>query len=175
MHLPSDQHEEASYIVFKKNGEVFVRDGDSGNIEFSGADAIQNALDSLPYGEHIHFKGNATYDVDSMFTGSSNRVTISGDSRRDTVLRATSGMDYILDYSEATIGEPPKYITITDLGFDMNRNARGGLTVEGTTTPFVSQNSIKRVEIWGPNETGTLEGLNTELGRNSYLNRSSRR
>jgi len=50
MNLPSDQHEEASYIIFKKNGDIFARNGDSGNIEFSGTDAatvIQNAIDAL--------------------------------------------------------------------------------------------------------------------------------
>jgi len=50
MHLPSDQHEGAEYIVFPKGGDFFARDGESGNIEFSGTDAatvIQNAIDAV--------------------------------------------------------------------------------------------------------------------------------
>jgi len=50
MHLPSDQHEESSYIIFKKDGDIFARNGDSGNIEFSGTDAatvIQDAINAL--------------------------------------------------------------------------------------------------------------------------------
>jgi len=51
MHLPSDQHEEASYIIFKKDGDIFARNGDSGNIEFSGTDfatVVNNAIEDLP-------------------------------------------------------------------------------------------------------------------------------
>jgi len=69
MHLPSDQHEEASYIIFKKDGDVFARNGDSGNIEFSGTDAamvIQDALDAIETvgGGKCHIKPG-TYTLDS--------------------------------------------------------------------------------------------------------------
>jgi len=50
MELPSDQHEEASYIIFKKNGNVFARNGETGDIEFSGTDAatvMQDAINAL--------------------------------------------------------------------------------------------------------------------------------
>jgi len=64
MDLPSDQHGEASYIIFEKDGDILARNGESGNIEFS-RDRIQDVLgdvdDALPSsGGKILIK-NGTY------------------------------------------------------------------------------------------------------------------
>jgi len=62
MHLPSDQHEEASYIIFKKDGDILARNGDSGNIEFSGTDATAVIEDAIAAGgKKIYLKSGITY------------------------------------------------------------------------------------------------------------------
>jgi len=171
MHLPSDQHEESSYIIFKKNGDIFARNGDSGNIEFSGTDAATVIEDVLNTGSHIRvFIRNGTYDIDSKITTNENGHYIQGEDKRGTILNATSAMDYIFDFSEPTVGFRYNRGVFRDFHLNLNTNARGGISVETTYTgAHVMNNHFINLRVSNPNTTGTLEGINTGRGEEDYF------
>jgi hypothetical protein len=70
-HTYKDPHEETSYIIFQENGLVHAKNGRTGQIDFSSADAsavIQEAINALPNGGVVFVKDidPATFTISSM-------------------------------------------------------------------------------------------------------------
>jgi len=160
MDLPLDQHEEASYIIFKKDGDVFARNGDTGNIEFSGTDAatvIQNALNAIGQRGMLFVKGEG-YEINSQITIPGNDFTIAGEG----MWWGGGGAEQRTFYAGSAIpsffalGGDYKFITFKDMSFDGNSNADRGIDLTRSEN-FAPNDRLVRVAIRNCNNYGIYE------------------
>jgi hypothetical protein len=87
---PASLQTEASYIIFNDNGVIKVRNGKTGNIDFSGTNArviIQSVVNALTNGGKIFIK-RGEYDIDSEITIAISEISIEGEGKWATVLKA---------------------------------------------------------------------------------------
>jgi len=77
----------ASYIIFTDGSTIYAKNGTTGEIEFSGADAttvIQNAINQLSNG--MIFIKRGTYDLSGVLSLDDNTIIV-GESAEDTILQ----------------------------------------------------------------------------------------
>jgi len=191
MHLPSDQHEVVSYIIFKKDGDVFAKSGDRGDIEFSGdaSTVIQDALNALPSRGGRIFIRNGHYELDSeismpdidslVFRGSAMGTHAD---KTGTTLEATGGQDYNLSFATGA----PQFLRISDLTLDSGGvdvgAAMGDWVIERlfiTYAPAYGLNwttkvhNIRLQDLWVENsgDHGIHIDSGTNIGRTLWIDR----
>jgi len=156
MDLPSDQHEEASYIIFKKNGDILARNGDSGNIEFSGTDAatvINNAFDALPKSNRsFPVKGGTvlvkagTYTLNSAILISDWAHNLVGEGNRATVFKLGSDVNAVEVHGASD--DRLRYSLLADFTIDGDDRAYAGngLDLEYVSNCIIENVSVDRVK-----------------------------
>jgi len=97
---PSSFQEVASYIIFTDGSTVYARNGATGAIGYSGADAstvIQSAINALTNGGKIFIKAG-TYTINSQINVNKTDITLFGEGRSTVIY---SSADIIVFYTTA--------------------------------------------------------------------------
>ena len=121
---PGSMVTEASYVIFTDdNGNYFARDGNSGEIVFSGTNAatvIQSAINSLPTSnarEGLIYLKPGNYDMSTGIT-IGKRTYLIGTSPETTILVATANMNSMITIDRTNVVWTDW--KIADLQVDMN-------------------------------------------------------
>jgi len=117
----------ASYIIFKDGDLIKAKNGRTGQVEFSGADAatvIQQAIDALPNGGLIFFR-KSNYPITSKIEINNNHIVLACE--YSTILRKAVN-DCILKVNA-------DYVTIQGLWFDGNKESYTGNNIYITSLP----------------------------------------
>jgi hypothetical protein len=104
---PSSFQTEASYIIFIDGNYIKARNGKTGNIDYSGVDAgviIQNVINALTNGGKIFIK-RGEYDIDLEITIAISEISIEGEGKWATVLKATGNSSIF-----HLLGQPNSFI-----------------------------------------------------------------
>jgi len=126
-----------SYLIFKKAGIVYARNGKTGELEFSDEDAakvIQAAIDALTNGGKIFIKAG-TYQITSDIKLSSNMIC-QGAGKENTKFVLAAKVD--ITFSNAT------NVLLSDFTYDAKTN--GGWPIVGANCSYIT---LERLRILG--------------------------
>jgi hypothetical protein len=142
----------ASYYTVSVSGSTYTAKNPSGTVLYSGtsaASAIKKAVSSVPSGGTIYIY-SGTYPCSSQILGSTNSVTITGDST--AVIKATASMGYLFVWT-GTSSKHLTAFTLSKIVFD------GNLLSAGLSVKWVDNAQINGITIKNTAKRSYVNGM----------------
>jgi len=164
-----------SYVIFKRGNVILAKNGETGEIEFSGTDAatvIQSAIDALgTQGGKIFVKAG-TYEIDKSINITKDKVVLQGEGH-NTIIKLKDAVNTYM----ALIHVKANHVLIANLQVDGNKanqtvGNQTGIYFEGTSDSHLTGNHVRGVYVHDTRYVGANKIMGAGI-QFDYSDRSS--